>query len=399
MNASRERVAWVVIWLSLATFCLLVVAVPLGARAYVLNAESRQVATVESLLGTVVLEPPTGSGPIPLGKNESRPVSEGAIIRVDETSEAVVTFFDFSNVRLSRGTTVRIDRLRAPRYRWGVSPATIHLALVNGRMHVGTALALEAPLDFRVGTMHGALELSADGSYVVESYNSGADVTANRGSAVVRAQGQTVALEAHQRTLVPLSQPPTPPTDAARDLLVNGDFMQPLSEGWRVFNDQGTDGGSVDGTAEVIVDEGRRAVRFLRVGGAGNHCETILEQRVDRELHDLTSLVLRAHVKVRHQSLSGGGYLSSEYPLMVRITYRDAYDSEAEWIQGFYYQNVDGNPTTYGQEIPHDQWVPFESPNLLETLPIHPYRIMRIRLYASGWDYESLISDVSLTAE
>ena len=37
---------------------------------------------------------------------------------------------------------------------------------------------------------------------------------------------------------------------------------------------------------------------------------------------------------------------------MIRLTYRDQYDSEAEWIQGFYYQNADGNPTTYGMQIP-----------------------------------------------
>ncbi len=95
----------------------------------------------------------------------------------------------------------------------------------------------------------------------------------------------------------------------------------------------------------------------------------MIEQRIDREVNDMSSLVLRANVKVRHQSLSGGGYLSSEFPLMVRITYRDAYDSQAEWVHGFYYQNDAGNPTTYGQEIAKDQWFPFESPNLLELLP------------------------------
>ena len=109
--------------------------------------------------------------------------------------------------------------------------------------------------------------------------------------------------------------------------------------------------------------------------------------------------MVRATVKVRHQSLSGGGYLSSEYPLMIRLTYRDVYDSEAEWVQGFYYENRLGGPTTYGLQIPQDSWYLYESGNLLENLPIRPYKLVRLRVYASGWDYESLLSDINLVVE
>jgi len=205
---------------------------------------------------------------------------------------------------------------------------------------------------------------------------------------------------ARQRTSMALNHPPEPAMDVARNLVVNGDFADGLGAPWRVFNDQGTDGGEVDGTAEMVEDEGRTAVRFVRTGGHGNHCETVLEQTIDAQLPDaVTSLTVHATVKVRYQSLGGGGYLSSEYPLMIRLTYRDVYDSETEWIQGFYYQNTAGNPTTYGEEIPRDTWHYFESENLLESLPIRPYKIMRLRVYASGWDYESLISDIALIEE
>ncbi len=398
MTGSRERVAWIVLWLALISFCLLIVGVPLGVRAYLWGAERGQTAVVESLSGTVVVEPAVGSVAVPLSKGDTMTISEGTVVRVDETSEAVVTFFDFSNVHLARGTTLRLDRMRSPRYRWGVGPNTIQLTLLGGRVHIGTALALESPLVFGVTTVHSQATLAADGSYVLEVTNERSDVTANRGGAQVTAQGQSVSLSSRQRTLVLVGEGPQAPIASARDLLANGDFDAPLGDAWNVFNDQGTDGGEVDGSAEVVVDDRRRAVRFLRTGGAGNHCETVLEQRIDRDVSDLSSLVLRANVKVLNQNLSGGGYLSSEFPLMVRVIYRDAYDSQAEWVHGFYYQNDAGNPTTYGQEIARDQWFPFESPNLLESLP-RPYRIVAIRIYASGWDYESLISDVSLTAE
>jgi len=138
----------------------------------------------------------------------------------------------------------------------------------------------------------------------------------------------------------------------------------------------------------------------LRTDAQGNHCETVLEQALDRQLPDqMTTLVVRAMVKVRYQGLSGGGYLSSEYPLMIRLIYRDVYDSETEWVQGFYYQNDAGNPTMYGLQVPQDRWYYFESDDLLEQLPLRPYKLVRLRIYASGWDYESLISDFSLIVE
>jgi len=396
---NRERSAWVLIWLSFFTFCVLVVAIPVGARAYILNAEERHEAVVESLSGTVVVEPAIGAGSVPLGKGQSRTISEGTVIRTDETSEAVVTFFDFSNVRVSSGSTLRVDRCRSARYRWGTSPNTIHVTLLGGHAYVGTSIVLDADLDFRVMTLQGELILAPDGSYSLESTNERLDITANRGQIIASAGGRSVIVKAGQRTQVVLGQSPDQPTDAARDLVVNGDFQSPLGQGWNVYNDQGTDGGSVDGSAEIVVEEGRRALRLVRVGGDGNHCETVLEQRLDLNVAEFNSLVLQANVKVVNQSLSGGGYLASEFPLMVRITYRDVYDSEAEWIQGFYYQNVDGNPTTYGQAIPRDRWYPFESPNLLQSLNVRPYKIVSVRIYASGWDYESLVSDVHLIAE
>ena len=406
MRKNPERAAWAVMLSALTIFCTLIVAVPLGIHRYIHYAEKEHDALVESLVGTVVVEPPVGSGPIPLSKGQSMAFSEGTVIRVDETSEAVVTFFDYSFMRLFSGTTVRLDRSRAPRFKASELPNTLHLHLLGGRIQGGTALPLGAPLDFGLSTLHAQIHLEADGSYAVEATNDLSEVTVYRGWARVSAMGQKVELQTRQRTVIALGQPPQPAMGVARNLLVNGDFRQPLEEvggsgqGWRVFNDQGTDGGQVDGQVDIVVDEGRRAVRFSRTGSGGNHCETVLEQTIDKVLSDpITSLDVRATVKLRYQDLSGGGYLSSEYPLMIRLTYRDMYDSEAEWVQGFYYQNVSNNPTMYGLQIPQDRWYLYESGNLLESLPIRPFKIVRIRVYASGWDYESLVSDISLVVE
>jgi hypothetical protein len=75
------------------------------------------------------------------------------------------------------------------------------------------------------------------------------------------------------------------------------------------------------------------------------------------------------------------------------------YSSETEWVRGFYYQNTSGNPTANGQEIPQGKWYLYESENLLDTLPIVPRRILWLRVYASGWSYESYVSEVSIIIE
>jgi hypothetical protein len=399
MKSNPERVAWVVLLVALSIFCAIAIGAPLGVRWYVLYSQRAQSALVESLVGTVVVEPPVGSGPMPLVKGASMTVPPGTTVYVDETSEAVITFFDHSFMRIFPGSTMRLDQLSAPRFAAGREPDRISLTLLAGRVRIGTSRSLQTPLHFRVNTLYAQATLGEDGSYALEVVGNRADVAVYRGEAHVEAAGEEQVVRERQRTEVLAGAAPQPVVDVARNLIVNGDLEAPLTE-WRVFNDQGTDGGDVDGRAELVLDEGHNAVRLVRAGATGNHCETVLEQVINKVLPDpTTSLVVRATVKVRYQALSGGGYLSSEYPLMIRVTYRDVYDSEAEWVQGFYYQNYSGNPTTYGLQIPQDRWFLYESGNLLNTLRISPYKIVKVRVYAAGWDYESLIADVNLIAE
>ncbi len=399
MRENPERMAWAVLATSFAAFCLIAVAVPLGIRWYLRSAQEDELAVVESIQGTVVVELPVGQGAVPLTRGESHAVGEGATIKTDESSEAMVTLFEHSPMRLFPGSTVRLVRLRSPRYEASDLPNEVGLELAGGRIQVGTALSLDAPLSFWVTTLHGDVLLDSDGSYALASNNERGEVAVYRGHAVVSNPLGEVHLESRQRTIVELGAAPQPAVGVAKNWVVNGDFTEGLT-GWEVLHDQGADGGDVYGTAQLTESEGRTAVRFQRTGGYGNHCETILEQTFEQKLPDpVSSLVVRATVKLHEQSLSGGGYLSYEYPLMLRLTYRDSEDHEGEWVQGFYYHNVDGNPTMYGLQIPRDRWYLFDSGNLLDALPRRPYRIIRLRIYASGWDYDSMVSDVSMIVE
>jgi len=407
MQDNPERLAWTVTLAGFVVFCTLLITIPLSARWYLTTATRAFEARVACLEGTTVVENPEHAEAIPVLKGQSISVPEGTVVSVDETAQAVITFFDQSLVRLFPQTSVMLEQMRAPRFAISPRASRITVQAKVGRVWANTVLGGSAALDFDIKTLQANTFLGEDGSYTVEVSNEQTEVIVQRGSAQVLAptamaspEPSEVTLGARQRTIVETGQLPMAAMKAERDLIVNGDFAAPLSTGWVDFNDQGADGGDVDGTVSLVVNEGRRAVRLYRAGGEFNHCETIIEQQLNRDLPDpLATLRVRATIKLVNQSLSGGGYLSSEYPLMIRIRYRDIYQSENEWVHGFYYQNFNDNPTMNGQEIPQDKWYFYESENLVDVLPVTPSRILWLRVYASGWSYESLVSGISLIVE
>jgi len=407
MRRNPERLAWAVTLMALALFCTLAVSVPLGVRWYLTNATKAHEAKVECLEGTAVIEDPQHGTATPLLKGETISIPEGTVVSVDETAQALLSFFDQSLVRLFPRTSISLERMRSPRFSISPRPAQIIIHAKGGSLWANTALRGSWPVEFEVESLQARTLFAEDGNYTLEVSNERTEVIVQRGIAEVRAVSLTlptdtakVTLGSRQRTVVEIGKPPLAPLKAERDLVVNGDFKAPLTTGWTAFNDQGGDGGEIDGEVSLVRDEGRRAVRFRRTEGEFNHCETIIEHEINRDLPDpLTTLKVRAVIKLANQSLSGGGYLSSEYPLMIRIRYRDIYLSETEWIHGFYYENFGNNPTMNGQEIPRGKWYFYESENLLDVLPITPHRIVWLRVYASGWSYESLVSEISLIVE
>ena len=396
MRRHPERLAWTILLIAFAIFCALAVIVPWSIRWYIINATDAHDATLEVINGTVLVEERTTGTPI--GVTDTIEVPEGSSIETNGTSRAILTLFENSTVTLFPETRVTLVRMRSPKFWLSPKPNTIVIEGGGGRIRIGVAKALGSSLYFEVRSPQ-AVILLEDGSYSVEVTNESAEIAVRAGRAVVRAAGEEVVLREGKRTVVTLGQAPSKPIPAARNLLANGDFQKPLTYGWRVYKDQGGDGGNVDGWVEVVSLGDRRAVRFYRTGSGGNSAITGIVQEINRDVSDYRFLKLHADIRLIYQSLSGGGYQSSEYPVIIRLKYKDKYGSEAEWIHGFYYQNDANNPTQNGERVPRYVWNPYETDNLLETLDPPPFYIISLRIYASGWDYDSMVSEVGLIAE
>lgn len=398
-SSNPERAAWLVMWGAFLTFLLLCAAIPLGTQYYLEHATSPQLATLEVISGTVRVREPTSAAPIAVTKTVQLP--EGTAIETDENSRGILIFSDRSTTILFPSTQIFLRQMRVATFPWGIEPVTILLDQTRGRVRVGAAPQVAANAAqparvFQVETPHLVARL-AEGSYAIEVSSDASQVSVRDGSAQVSALGQTVTVGRSQRTLARRGEAPRAAMPAAQDLIVNGDFLDPRSRGW---NDQieippTTPAGRLD---NPIVDN-RATLRIQRTNSNQTSAITGVVQPINREVSDYRSLRLLADVRVQYHNLSGGGVVSSEYPLILRIKYRDVYGSEAEWVHGFYYQNTMNNPTNNGEQIPANVWVPYESGNLLEILDPRPFFITSIQIYASGWDYDALVTGIRLIVE
>ncbi len=388
-----------VLTIAFATFCFLLVSIPLGARWYVVNATQVHETSLSAIRGTVQVQEPDANAPIAVTATKDD-VPRESIITTDATSQAFLEFFEDSTLHLYNKTQVLIHNTQSPRFGLSSKPNTIILEVTGGRVRIGVAPSTKPPLNFQVQTPHAAVELEEDGSYSVEVSSEEFHLTVRDGQAKVTAMGKTVELGQGERTTVEIGGEPLGPLPAERDLIVNGDFKESLGTGWRIYHSQ-VDDSEVSGKAEILAVGDRQAVRFWRMGKAANHGETGIIQVIDKDVRDFTSLELHISVRLLDQSLAGGGYLSSEFPVIVRLDYKDHNGNDAFWTHGFYFKDPTENwPIINGEKVPRFIWYPYESGNLMEQLgDVKPALITSVRVYASGWDYQSMASQVQLLAK
>lgn len=404
MRKNPERVAWTVLSLAFAVFCALAVGIPLSTRAYLLNSTMAQEARMQVIEGTVLVRKANGN--VPIGVTEAETLAPGEQVITDATSWATVDLFDRSHVIVYSNTDVELSQMQSPRFNLSDRPDQITLNLTGGLLRVGVALPGERPNVFRVITPHAVIRLE-EGSYRIRANNQGTEVTVMRGQALVRKGAHLLAIPQGTRTLVDLNGIPAGPLPAAQDLISNGDFQQPLATGW-VTSTEVLEPSVKAPTVQVVEDGGRMAVRLVRrEPDEGKHNQARIYQKLDYDVRDFMRLEVSLGVKLYFQSLSGGGEQSSEFPVIIRLDYKDRWGSDKFWTHGFYYQNQAGyfialdpwgRPT--GEQIPRGVWYPYESGNLLELLGDNrPVHITGLTVYASGWNYDSLVTEVQLIVE
>lgn len=228
------------------------------------------------------------------------------------------------------------------------------------------------------------------GSYEARVYKSLTEFIVREGHAEVTSTGErSVSLKDAQRTIAQAGPTSLEVLPAARNLLVNSDFRQPLEVGWDTYVIEA-------GTVQTTTVAGRPAARFFR-DGVG-HAEVGIRQVLNYDVRDFTSLVLHLNVMVQGQSLPGCGSAGSECPIIVRIDYQDIHGGDRVWYHGFYSIPAQDYLYWWSDQIPLQTWTSYDSENLMQS-DAPPALIKSVTIYASGHSFDALVTEVELLAQ
>jgi hypothetical protein len=198
-------------------------------------------------------------------------------------------------------------------------------------------------------------------------------------------------------------------------LLANSTFTAPLrasgewGTNWSIYNKDVERDDQPEGIIRQTNVEDHSAIVIQRQGIG--HAETGVAQPLDLDVSTFESLQLQLLLRIEDHDLPVCGSDGSECPLTVHIDYQDAYGTDREWLQGFFWRpNKTPNPnvcTTCATRNEHtriqeDTWYPYFSPNLIPLLSQDgqaPSSIEKITIYASGHSYHSMITEVELIGQ
>ncbi len=400
-----ERLAWVVLLSSFAVFVVLAITVPLAINAVIRYATAPQEARLEPTLGTLLLYAGPASEAVAVTDVRDGIVEGNRIVADDDATQGTLALLGtnpsevLGSVQLYAGTALDVLRIRRPLFARSPEPYQVRLHLARGQARIFSNSGEGRPLHVALETPHGVIELAA-GSYQVSVNAERTDVTVRSGQALLtHANEGMITVNSGLRAWMTASDFAHDLESATQNLLANGDFSEPMLNTWQSYV---VADNVIPGSVRIVEREGRWIAHFIRQGEENVPTEVGITQSVERDVNLYDSLRLQLDVKLLHQSLSGAGYLSSEFPLRVEVTYTDIYGKVLTWGHGFHYRDPE-NPNWRiigGEKISPYIWYSYESPNLMELLAeTRPARINSVRIYASGWNYQSMVSEVYLTVE
>ncbi len=391
LRSNPGRLAWAILILSFLVLVGLIAAVVFAVSTYRVVAVVSQDVSVEVIRGTTLIRPFASANEVEASTHPQ--VTEGDAIRTTENSEAVLWMFEGSNAHLWPGASLQVSKMK--RSRFDSRRVEIALSQRSGNVRYEIAPLTSLERAFLIELPHGQTILR-EGSYSIDVGPEQTEVSVRLGSASVSANGQAIELLEGERSVVRSGEPPAAPLPAARDLVINGDFRRGL-QGWQVGNRAIED--NRPGTVSLVLEDGRHVAVFER-RESNRHGETFIHQQLDIDVRDFQSLKLYLDVKVMKQSLSGGGWVGTEYPVMVMVRYRDAFGGENTWFRGYYIHNEENHPVTSGRKVTAGGW---RSDTIELFSPQHvfpkPTYLLWIEVQGSGWEYHGAVTNLRVIAE
>ncbi len=435
-DRSPDRIAWIVLLGAFALFCTVTLSTALGFYHYLFRSTAPMPAILHVSKGTVGI---TGADlRETVERNREQLTNTATSVSTDSLSQATIQFRNpvgadelLAAVTLQGDTFVTFNYANRPRFDWSQDPQRVQFSRLKGQLDISLtglntrAFVMDVYTD-DLNTDSGVhVQFVAEGRYrlivsedEVRLLNLAGAVSVffgdDPGLRHPVQPGEELAVRIGNRSITPL--------DDTVDLLHNGDFSfhgssvgQMYSPGVPLnWNCSRLPGQNPPGSFSLAEYDGRVGMRLQRFNNATSHGEVSCIQEFEGDGLDVTqydSLSVLATFSLNFQSLSLCGKEGSECPLMLQLMYatdNSPPNDAGNWFRGFYYEDrasgshkkicasclqdhVDTNPTV---------WYTFDSGNLLTLISEErrPVYIKAIRFYASGHQFDTVVSELMLLA-
>ncbi len=399
-NVRMGRVMWLVLGTSFLLWVVLAGSGAIWVRTFVEHS-ARPGPTVLDQVGGVVLYKEAGQR-AEVSAQQGMQLFDGDELATSFGSTATLTGFDGSVMQLYPEARVRVDAARIGRFNPAATDA--RFTLVSGTMRLTIPPDRDQSHTLRVTTPSGAAAFTP-GRYTLRAWPGATRLSVWEGQVDAVVNGVPLQVPAGRKLVAaPASSPPIQVVDLLENALWNGNFARSF-ESWDPWEDREQGRPDVPGRMQIVRSEGpgspSQAVRISRTSERDAHNETGLRQTVDRDVAGAQAIRIEATVRVDEASLSGGGYLGSEYPLMLRVRARDRRGGDQIWTQGFYYANPEARPTQVGQLVgklvPQHQWVLF-SADLTDVFR-QASTIDMVEVSGAGHTFDASVGDVKLLVD
>lgn len=393
-----ERRAWLILWVAFATFCALLFSAGKFVVDYVSTAQVDQLAFVSASRGRVFIVAPGSAEQTVLARSE---LGVGTVVALDRDNSALeLELFDSSRVKVQPGATVELTRMEVGRF---IKQQRLLLEQSSGAVQYTAA----GPMDVKLPNNAIAhLAPRTDATLWIDE-GSNARVLVYDGEVKVDAAGQSVTVPKDKRTRVVDGRLSGGVADRPEQLLANGDFAQ-RDDGWLRHDKVSTPLLDIEGQRFWVSgpeEAGRplTALRVLRLNSRQEHGETGLIRNLDIDVSGYRHLTLNAWVRVDYASLSGGGYIGSEYPMMLQMKYEGPVEGTepGPWAIGFYIANPENRPTPAGRaELwPAAQWQQYTVDLMNTDADKVPYRLREFSVMGQGHNFDARVAGIELIGD
>ena len=390
-----RRLVWIVVFVAFAIWVVLAVVLGRWAFGVARTAAAPAPSAVEEVAGVTLYRQ--------LGQRNEASARQGILLyegdelATSSGSIASLRVFDGSLLQLFPEARIRVEATRIGRINRGATEA--HFTLVAGALRISIPQMESKAHTVNFDTVQGGVAL-VPGEYTLRAGSDGTRISVWDGRAAAAIGDEIVELAEGQKIVIQGGGRGFAVLDVLENVVRNSDFAARYEE-WTPWEDREQDRADVPGRLDIVSpgepSAPARALRVTRTSLVDAHNETGLRQTIERDVAGARRIMLQAMVRVDLASLSGGGYIGSEYPMMLRIRYRDRRAAEQIWTRGFYYANPENRPAGLGQRIERSTWTPVEI-DLTEALG-QATSIASFEVFGAGHTFEASVGSIKLLVD